>query len=209
MALEKFKICPACEERNSSSRLECQKCETDLAGVRIVDEGVLLNAQCEPIREDSTTSNGDSGLVKNCDCGTANLPQARKCTACGEDISDIRPEKSCNPNTPKRYVLRSVGGGCTFILEKPVTIIGRETDMKDYLLAKSYVSRQHAKFTVTDNGVYIENISTTNRTFINNSPISGDAPTLLKNGDEIGIGGKVINGNRQNEAAYFILEATP
>ena len=28
-------------------------------------------------------------LMKVCDCGEQNPPQARKCQACGEDISDI------------------------------------------------------------------------------------------------------------------------
>ena len=30
-------------------------------------------------------------LVRICDCGAQNPPQARKCKVCGEDISDIMP----------------------------------------------------------------------------------------------------------------------
>lgn len=207
MTRDKFKICPACGERNISSRFECMKCETDLTGVKIVDETILQSMQKEVTN--TLTSVNDGELVKMCDCGTANPPQARKCTTCNEDISDIRPAPFQNAVAPKRYTLRSVDREYTFALETPVTIIGREAMMKEYLSEKSYVSRHHAKITITDGGVFIENISTTNRTFINHTPVSGDTPVLLKSGDEIGFGGKMINGSRQSEAAFFIFEVMP
>ena len=207
MAHNKFKICPACGERSISSKFECLKCETDLTSVKIVDEAILQSSQKESANTPASVDDGE--LVKTCDCGTANPPQTRKCISCGEDISDIRPAPLQNTVAPKRYALRSVDGEYMFEFDKPVVVIGREAVMREYLLGKSYVSRQHAKVTVTDGGVFIENISTTNLTFINNIPVSSDAPTLLKSGDEIGIGGKVINGSRQNKAAYFILEVKP
>ncbi len=79
--------------------------------------------------------------------------------------------------------------------------------MRDYLEKKTYVSRRHAKVTLTGGEVYIENLSETNRTFVNNVLIPNGVPTLLKNGDEVGLGGTVINGERQSQAAYFIIEA--
>jgi len=202
MASEKFKICPACGERNPASLLECLKCETDLTNIKIVDETILQSSK-------NISTNGDNGeLVRSCDCGTANPPQARKCSACGEDISDIRPVFCQSANKPNQYYLRSIDSEHTFVLDKPVTVIGREFEMKECLSAKPYVSRQHARLTVTDGGVFIENMGSTNRTFVNNLPISNSAPTLLKNGDEIGFGGKLVNGTRQNDAAYFIFEVT-
>jgi ribosomal protein L40E len=195
MSLSKFKICPVCEDHNDPSRLECKKCEADLTSVKIVDESSLST-------EPKTTTN----LVKQCDCGAVNSAQARKCVSCGEDISDIRPAILQTIAATKKFYLRSINDDHFFVLEKDITVIGREAEMKDYLSTKPYVSRQHAKFTVTNGNVYIDNMGATNSIFVNNSPILSNASILLKNGDEIGIGGKLVNGNRQNGAAYFTFE---
>jgi pSer/pThr/pTyr-binding forkhead associated (FHA) protein len=55
--------------------------------------------------------------------------------------------------------------------------------------------------------VFIENLSRTNKTFINNEEIPDGIPTALQNGDEIGLGGKIIDGNRQDKAAYLTFQA--
>jgi ribosomal protein L40E len=205
MALTKFKVCPVCGERNPPVLLECGKCETDLTGVKVVDEAILAAANASV---DIPADDDDSrGPVKICDCGTANHPQARKCSACGEDLSDVRATECMgNRETRAKAVLRSVDGSFSFVLEKPVTVIGRDAEMRQYLASKSYVSRMHAKFTIVRGDTYIENMSGTNSTFVNNVLIPGGAPTLLKKGDEIGLGGKLINGERQNGAAYLVVE---
>ena len=147
--------------------------------------------------------------MKICECGTVNPPQARKCSACGEDISDVRAtEELSSPQTTMKIVLRSIDDSFIFTFERPVTVIGRESEMRQYLEAKKYVSREHAKITIVNEEVYIENLSSTNHTFVNNTLIPEDAPTQLKAGDEIGLGGKVINGVRQSQAAYFVIEVT-
>ena len=81
--------------------------------------------------------------------------------------------------------------------------IGRENVMGEYLNTKSYVSRSHAKVGVENNELWIENISGTNYTYVNNTKIT--EKTKLNDGDEIGLGGLAINGNRQNQAACFIV----
>jgi ribosomal protein L40E len=204
MSLEKFKICPACGKHNHPSRLECQNCQTDLTGTKVMDS--------EPESMDTPTSapHEELILVKICDCGAENSPQSRKCSQCGEDISDIRPialpSMDISTDTPKSPILRAIDDNFSFILEKPILIVGRETDMQDYLSKKLYVSRKHAQFTISNGNVYIENLSKTNYTFVNNVLIPSDKSTLLVNGDEIGLGGKNINGSRQKDAAYFIFE---
>ena len=75
--------------------------------------------------------------------------------------------------------------------------------MKEYLTDKAYVSRQHAQIMKEDDKVYIENLSNTNFTFVNNKKIT--EKTELHIDDEIGLGGNEKNGNRQSEAAYLIL----
>ena len=89
MALEKYKICPACGEHNAPNLLECRKCETDLTGIKIVDATAVQAASAT--QEKTTGTDCAEALFRVCDCGEMNPPQARKCQSCGEDISDILP----------------------------------------------------------------------------------------------------------------------
>ena len=205
MALTKFKVCPACGEHNTPALLECKKCETDLTSIKVVDEAILATVNASA--GEAIASSNRRSLVKICDCGTANPPQARKCSSCGEDISDVRAtESQSSPGVTQKVILRSIAASFTFLLDKPVTVIGREAEMQQYLETKVYVSRKHAKLTLTNDEIYIENMSSTNHTYVNNTLIPSDVPTLLKNGDEIGFGGKQINGKRQSQAAYLVIE---
>ena len=130
----------------------------------------------------------------------------RKCKVCGEDISDIIPvqiEKKAKKVLS--YELRSFDGAFAVTFDKPLIVVGREAELQNYLQAKVYVSRQHAKLTVVADKVFIENLSRTNKTFINNEEVPDGTPTALQNGDEIGLGGKIIEGSRQDKAAYLIF----
>jgi pSer/pThr/pTyr-binding forkhead associated (FHA) protein len=138
-------------------------------------------------------------------CGEHNPPALLECRKCETDLTGVKVADDAKPTGPVAR-LQALDGRFSFSITKPVTIIGRESEMSDYLAEKTYVSRKHAKVTMTDGAVSIENLSGTNHTFINNMPIPCDAPVLLKNGDEIGLGGKAVNGERQAQAAYFLFE---
>ena len=203
--MQKYKICPLCHSKNEPTLLECLYCEADLTRVKITDEEAekMLeeNTAATPAPSDKVT------MVRVCDCGTKNPANARKCQACGEDISDITPMPDETPEnatsaTPT-YVLSSLDGQYVYKISANETVIGREHTMGDYLVAKRYVSRTHAKLTIEGGAVYIENLSGTNFTYVNNKKIV--AKTELKNGDELGLGGTNINGKCQSEAAYFLV----
>ena len=81
-------------------------------------------------------------------------------------------------------------------------VIGREHEMREYLSEKSYVSRAHAKVMLNEEGLFIENLSRTNYTYVNNIRIC-DGKVPLKNQDEVSLGGISLNGTRQEQAAYF------
>ena len=198
MALEKYKVCPVCGEHNAPRLLECRKCETDLTGVKVVDSSTEVK------QEENAPDAASEDLFRACDCGELNPPQARKCWACGEDISDIIPTKhAAQVPKPFSYKLTSLDGSFSVSIEESVIVVGRDAKLKDYLSSKAYVSRQHAKLTIVAGRVFIENISKTNQTFVNNEPIENNMPYTLKDGDEIGLGGKEIGGKRQDEAAFF------
>jgi len=75
-------------------------------------------------------------------------------------------------------------------------------DVGEYLSAKGYVSRVHAKLVLEEGDLHIENMSNTNFTYVvNNEKIL--VKTKLQDGDEVGLGGMNLNGVRQEQAAYF------
>ena len=207
MELSKYKICPQCGEKNPPSQLDCSSCDADLTGVRIVDDSTAEKKPEEPpVREDGAAEAAKPELVRICECGVENVPQARKCRACGEDISDILPvRREAMQSRTLVYELKAPDGSLTVTMEQPSVILGREAELKEYLQTKSYVSRRQARLTVTEDGVLIENLSRTNKTYLNNEKLPDGAPAALRDGDEIGLGGKVIGGSRQEQAAYFIF----
>ncbi len=205
MDLPKYKICPECGKHNPPNLLECKYCETDLTNVKVVDIS-SEPANAAPQEADPSES-GVLEFARICECGAENAPQARKCKVCGEDISDILPTQvEKKEKKTFCYELKSYDGSYSITIDKSPVVIGRETALKEYLHTKVYVSRQHAKMTIVLDKVFIENLSRTNKTFLNNEEIPDGVPTAICNGDEIGLGGKVINGNRQDSAAYFIFQ---
>jgi pkn9 associate protein 1 len=199
--MEKFKICPVCGMRNKPNMIECLGCETDLTSVKTTDE------ETEKAKNDtpkSAVSKSQEEYVRICDCGCINAPTAKKCTECGEDISDIAPTLNMQRNECT-FVMTSVDGTYVFEIKDGEALIGREHEMKEYLMSKPYVSRQHAKLIKEADKVFIENLSGTNYTFVNNQRIA--ERTELKLDDEIGLGGNEVNGKRQDEAAYLVLRS--
>lgn len=199
--MEKFKICPVCGMRNKPNMIECLGCETDLTSVKTTDE------ETEKAKNDtpkSAVSKSQEEYVRICDCGCINAPTAKKCTECGEDISDIAPTLNMQRNECT-FVMTSVDGTYVFEIKDGEALIGREHEMKEYLMSKPYVSRQHAKLIKEADKVFIENLSGTNYTFVNNQRIA--ERTELKLDDEIGLGGNEVNGKRQDEAAYLMLRS--
>lgn len=199
--MEKFKICPVCGMHNKPNMIECIGCETDLTSVKATDE---KTEKAKNDAQKSEVSKLQGKYVRICDCGCINAPIDRKCAECGEDISDIAPtlnmqKKECT------FVMTSVDGTFVFEIKDGESLIGREHEMKEYLMSKPYVSRQHAKLIKEADKVFIENLSGTNFTFVNNKRIAGR--TELKLNDEIGLGGNEVNGKRQNEAAYLVLRS--
>lgn len=197
--MEKFKICPVCGMHNKPNMIECIGCETDLTSVKATDEAT---EQAKITAQENTSENVEEKYVRVCDCGCINSATAKKCVECGEDISDIAPILQSEKSACK-YIMTSLDGGYAYEIKDGTAILGRENEMKEYLADKVYVSRQHAKIIKEDDKVYIENLSNTNFTFVNNQKIA--EKTELHIDDEIGLGGNEINRSRQTDAAYLIL----
>lgn len=196
----KYKICPSCNTKNEPTLLECLTCEADLTRVKITDD------ETEKMLEENaaTQSQEQVKLIRVCDCGAHNPSNARKCSSCNEDISDITPSLETDEDDCKKtFVLSSLDGQYAYKITADEITVGRENAMSDYLSAKSYVSRSHAKLVIENEELYAENLSNTNFTYINNKKVI--EKVKLEDGDEIGLGGNNLNGKCQSEAAYFIV----
>ena len=200
--MEKYKICPSCKTKNPPALFECMNCEADLTGIKITDEETEKMIADNAIEQAETASNK---MVRVCECGAKNAPNARKCSSCDEDISDITPTPDTEEEAKEEhaFVLSSLDGRYAYTITADDITIGREGTMSEYLSVKSYVSRSHARITKENNELYIENLSNTNFTYINNKKIT--EKTMLQDGDEIGLGGTSINGRCQEQAAYFLV----
>ena len=200
--MEKYKICPSCKTKNPPALFECMNCEADLTGVKITDE------ETEKMITENAAAQAEATpkkMVRACECGTKNAPNARKCSSCDEDISDITPTPDVESESREvlSFVLSSLDGKFAYKIVADELTIGREKAMSEYLATKSYVSRSHAKVTKVNEDLYIENLSNTNFTYVNNKKIT--EKTKLQDGDEVGLGGTNLNGKRQEQAAYFLV----
>ena len=202
--MSKFKICPECGTKNPSNAIECEHCDWDLISVPVTDE------QQEMAKKAAKETISDKNpFARVCsECGTKNPPNARKCSNCGEDISDVIPTADAAP-TPEseiksaKFVLRSLDDKITFKIYRDNITFGREHELKDYLAAKIFVSRRHCQFTLENGELFVEDLKSANGTYVNNQKIF--QKTKLAKGNEIGLGGAVFNGSRQDNAAYFLV----
>jgi pSer/pThr/pTyr-binding forkhead associated (FHA) protein len=86
-----------------------------------------------------------------------------------------------------RYALvveRGPRAGLTYILGEGETVAGRSEDV-DIFLGDVTVSRQHAKFTVDEEGLRVEDLRSTNGTYVN---AERQETAQLQAGDEVIIG---------------------
>lgn len=79
------------------------------------------------------------------------------------------------------FILRSKAGGKAYPLQGEM-LVGREEDCS-IPIDSGHISRYHAKINMSSNGVYIEDLHSTNGTFVNGSKIKGRVKLAI--GDEV------------------------
>lgn len=198
--MQKYKLCPYCSKHNDPKLLECDECGEDLSSVALTDDETEEKRIIDRKAENGVNT---TKMVRICEeCGAKNPPNANICVSCGEDISMVLREKDIQENK-LRFVLISLDGNYEYKLINDSIVIGREKEMKEYLLSKPFVSRVHATLSVIEGNLYVENVSKTNYTFVNNVKVMDGEQKELNDGDELQLGGNSINGDRQELAAYF------
>ncbi|MFT3768859.1 MAG: DUF4388 domain-containing protein [Minicystis sp.] len=93
---------------------------------------------------------------------------------------------------PRQLALRFISGkyqGGEYPLGmQPEIIVGRSSDL-DMVLVEDMVSRRHARITVSEHQIQIEDLGSTNGTFVNGEKI---ARASLKEGDRVLIGTSIL-----------------
>jgi pSer/pThr/pTyr-binding forkhead associated (FHA) protein len=90
---------------------------------------------------------------------------------------------------PYRLVVKAgPNPGAAFDLSKEVTLMGRDVT-NDISLGDPEVSRQHARLTRTPGGYVLEDLGSTNGSFVNGERLV--APRVLASGDLLGLGENV------------------
>ena len=96
--------------------------------------------------------------------------------------------------------------GKTFPIDKEEAIVGRDL-ANDIVISDPEVSRRHARFYIRDENVFVEDMGSTNGTFLNGERIA--SPQQLRSGDVITFGESVVMVFEKITQVPDATEATP
>jgi pSer/pThr/pTyr-binding forkhead associated (FHA) protein len=87
-------------------------------------------------------------------------------------------------------ILSRKGFGSTFVIDKPRSVLGRQSDC-EFVIDDPLLSRRHCAVLVAESGEYlIEDLNSTNATYLNSRRIA--EKSHLSYGDRIVIGGTIL-----------------
>jgi uncharacterized OB-fold protein len=146
-------------------------------------------------------------------CGAQLEPGSNFCDMCGAPVSDRMPPplpEQPPPAAPapppahlpgttlqRRLVVQGTNATLPFPPGKTEVLIGREdpvsgvfpdVDLTDHGADEGGVSRRHARAFLQGNQVFIEDLNSTNYTYVNQQRLTPGQPHPLNNGDEVCFG---------------------
>lgn len=198
-------VCPQCSTANEDIARFCDNC------------GALLAAQPPSAQPSSAAPVASSAVApgsvvaNTCPaCGTPFIPGEAFCSDCGAQLPGQPQEAYATPVAPAytppnvgaRPRLVVAGSGAEFDLAgKSEVLIGREDpisgifpqiDLAPHGGEVGGVSRRHARLMLRNGQWLIEDLNSTNFTFVNNQRLTPGAPLALKDGDQIRMGRVVL-----------------
>ena len=116
-------------------------------------------------------------------CGSENREGSFLCSQCGAKLHFM--------GMPPAYLVNMNEGGRTkrYPISSRVSYIGRE-DVNQVIIPNDAISKKHAKLTFADGKFYIEDLSSSNGTFLNGTRVH--TRTVLRNGDLIRLGAVIV-----------------
>ncbi|MBI2267199.1 MAG: FHA domain-containing protein [Armatimonadetes bacterium] len=200
--------CPSCGSDNIEGAAYCEDCGAKLAAgtVATMTEG----AAPPPPPPPPPAATG--GTVQCGACGAKNEAGEAYCSDCGAALGvatavsaeatapppGLPPqgggEGAVVPSLKARLVVTATNK--EFPLEKEVVLVGRQSPadgvFPDVDLTEedkdAYISRKHAQFSLKDDQYALEDLGSSNGTFVNNMRLSKGAPQPLNSGDKIRVG---------------------
>jgi len=113
-------------------------------------------------------------------CGTKNNIDEFLCVNCMSDISGVIATEE------KENILFLKNENFTIEI-KPNEIVGRNHKGAEYLSENLSISRKHCQFFYENNKWYVEDLNSTNKTYLNSKKIEPLKKVEIKNSDELSL----------------------
>jgi len=159
-------ICPACGFQNASGEMFCQKCGVQLPPVRTAPP-----LQPEPV--DWQLNRQAPPVIKSDQKAKSTPPFHGRLIVVGQGAEIVLSDKSTH-----------------FVLGRrdPTLDIYPDVDLTPYDGDQRGISRRHARISVLPEGAFIEDLNSTNFTFVNRFRLQPGKKYILNDGDEIRLG---------------------
>lgn len=140
-----------------------------------------------PVQQGGDTHQFNVPKIVKAPAPVVNKPEPKVIPALNEEKKQVLPEliKKERPRTEVKYpTLTRRSTGVTVNIDRPVFRIGKERDRVDFCVTENRtVSRLHATIYTRDGSCFIEDNNSTNKTYINGTPLLPEREIKLKNGD--------------------------
>src|SRR5262245_3152260 len=118
---------------------------------------------------------------------SAGAKSLRYCLTHGRVVSSRQPDSHIGTFMQARLKVVQDNANLKQVKLLPVTVIGRGADCH-LKIASTQVSRKHCRITVTDNQVLIEDLTSSNGTFVDQARIESGKPIVIAPGAKLQIG---------------------
>ena len=201
-------VCPSCGAAVIPGEVFCDACGASLPAAPVAQPVQPTPAPAQPVAQPAAAPAAPvaGGAVKCPICGASQPAGQAFCDACGASLAAAAPPVP-PPVTPPpppaihpRLIVAGTGtqfdlsGKVEFLMgrEDPVSGVFPEVDLTPHGGTEGGVSRRHAKLKVQGNQWLIEDLNSTNFTFVNNQKVNPGVPQPLKDGDQVRLGRVIL-----------------
>lgn len=85
-------------------------------------------------------------------------------------------------------IIKSGKPGQTFTVDQQHAAMGRHSEYNDIVINDPYISSKHARITFNSGRFYLEDLGSTNKTFVNGVALAPSKPVALSDGMEFTLG---------------------